>query len=440
MPRANNPKKIRPLNQNRFRGVTSALVNSAVPDNLSTTMHNLESDEIRQITTRAGSQRLTSEVVILPGEFESIADTYDGDVLERFVGAETSAMAEGTNVWSSLLFPFPTLPTSAFDFDPPFPDFKPPSWPDDPEVEFPTVAQPDIFLHNWGGGGDPFAPKDPTPPVPPYEGPDAPTDAPYGPEEPPGFQQPPGPSTPCQWVQKFRRTKFRVDIQVIKWSHYFENANHATQVQCIGNFCETSRLNCANFAEASATALATARKWLYALNSPPNTGIDTSGLCETLDWTREDTEEDEGDFGVFIPIPICGNPEFPTGNTLSPPHARWKNNFARWIVKVDVLVLNYKPLAGATNMCRLPAIELVWDNGYRKTVQGRQESVRELDGDDLLMEDIDLGRISPLKAATGYPDNTPCDLDTSSAFMVCEQPYWEWDCNGAPPPPIKFGS
>jgi hypothetical protein len=92
MAKTRNPKVVRPKNFNRFRGVTSALTQSSVPDELTTTQHNLESREIRQISTRRGTRVVEEDVWVDTYFLETHAETYDGTIHQVLIGHEIEAL------------------------------------------------------------------------------------------------------------------------------------------------------------------------------------------------------------------------------------------------------------------------------------------------------------------------------------------------------------
>jgi len=94
-------------------------------------------------------------------------------------------------------------------------------------------------------------------------------------------------------------------------------------------------------------------------------------------------------------------------------------------------------------MCNSPSLALEWENGYRKEIPMNDQASISLSGNDLVIEDFDLGDINDLKTAVGYPTYTPCDLVTGidgfiEGHMACSQQVIVWDCAGSPPPKLKY--
>jgi len=448
MARTPNPKKIRPQNVNRFRGVTSALTQSAVPDNLTTTQHNLESREIRQLSTRPGIRLIKSDPIQpVPADYVTLvtAESYNGTVYDRYFGYEVEGLAEGTRVHAGLLYPYPSMSAGDFSFNAEFPTFLPPDFPDGPNYDLPTITVPDLPTFVWPQL-DPFNPQGPYPDPPPYplvdDQPDQP-DAPDGPREPPGFQPPP--STPCGWSTRTVTRTFRLDLSVTAWQHWTGSDKWQSATGCVQNWCEPGTLNCANITEAHEKAKDYARavlKFLKARDGRAYTLTESSADCSTLDWTRESvTVTDLVEEFPLAPA-LCQVPEFPLGTPQSPNNWKVSDYVTTVDVLINVVLEGYKPLALATNMCRIKKATLVWENGYRKTVPfAGSELKTELDGNDLKVTGWKIGTIDDIKTGTDYPDPGPCALDTPlSAYLECETREAIWDCGGAPPPPIKFGS
>jgi hypothetical protein len=446
MPKTYNPRVARPKNVNRFRGVTSALVQSSVPDELSVTQHNVESREIRSLSTRRGLSRKETLCDEPLGAFQvPCGETYDGSIYARLYGHELEALAEGTRVWASFLFPFASGPASNFDFTPEFPTFLPPDFPDGPDYDFPTVELPDTPDFVWPGI-DPFQPTGPYSPPPsyPYDDGNDPPDAPYGPFEPPGFG--PAPTTPCDWEPDTIQTKFRMDVTVDNWKIVQRTDSWESVVACINNWCEPSVLDCPNYVQAKVDAVAWAAKFLEFLKTRDGRDIiaavpgESSADCTSLDWTLVSTgATQQSDFSLSPAI--CVVPEFPTGTPQAPNGVKWEDWTRDYKVYIDVTLIGYKPLALATNFCKIPKIQLEWQNGYKKVVPLGSSASTEINGDDLKITDWDIGTIDSLKTNTGYPTFLPCDLvEPNEVFLVCEQQAMIWDCNGAPPPPINFNT
>jgi hypothetical protein len=380
--------------------------------------------------------------------FEDLVEgeVYDGAIHSRLVGHEVEALAEGTRVWSDLIFPFVSGPASNFDFTPQFPTFLPPDFPAGPEYDFPTVDIPDLPPFVWPSI-DPYEPTGPFPPPPPYEGPDDPPDAPYGPEEPPGFNPPPGADNPCGWTADTWNTKFRLKVTVNAW-RLWKTVNEPDVIQpCLSNFCEPSALDCANFAEIDALAEAWGRGLLGYLqgvsvvHQVPSVVAGEGPVCSTIDWASYVGSTDTTVVD-FPSSPIgCINPEFPTGTIIPPNRIEVRDIKTQYWVIADITIENYVPLALATNMCRRPYLQLEWENGYKKIIPRNNDSTTEIDGNDLTINNFNLGDLDDLKSKIGWPTYTPCDLVTpNEVFMVCQQPVLIWDCGGAPPPPLRFNT
>lgn len=419
-----NPRKARPDTTRRWRGVTSALTKSAVPRELVNTQHNLVSTEIAQLKTRKGTDRTPI--------------SYDGTIHERYYGSEVEATAEGTRVHAGLLFPFATGPASRLVFNPEFPIFLPPSFPDPPDWDDYGVEIPDVPGLDFPPITD--LPEQPPDPFPDYPGGGPPPNMPYGPNEPPGFT-PPGPG-PCGWTTNFITSKFRLDLTVTNWRLDRVTNHTVNSVVCVSIFCAPSAISCTNETAARAAAGIFAKQQVDNANATNGLQFNTiigesSATCAALDWTLESDHTIELIEFAHNPL-ICGVAENPTGTPVSPNAMKYTDDLQRIDVIVDVIVQNYKPLLLATQMCRLHTMELVWENGYRKEIPINPEALQELDGEDLIVKDWNLGDIDVLKAGVGYPALTPCDLKSDGAFALCVQPQAIWDCGGAPPPPLTF--
>jgi hypothetical protein len=331
---------------------------------------------------------------------------------------------------------------------PGFPTFLPPDFPVN-DWDWPTVDIPDIPDFTWPGV-PPFTPQGPFPHPPPYDGPDDPPDAPYGPDEPPGFG--PEPDTPCGWTVENISRKFSVKATVDAWRMHVKSDNPININPCIGNFCEPDVLNCANFAAAKIAAGDWGENFLdQAKKSPPwfvggfeqqESIADSGPLCTDLDFALESETVNTREDQIASPIG-CLYPEFPTGTGLSPNRIDVNKYKTTYHVVVDITIQNFVPLALATNMCKAPSLALEWENGYKKTIPMSSGGSMSLSGQDLSIENFDLGELNSLKTNVGYPTYTPCDLVTNfdgtiTAFMVCEIPAIIWDCGGAPPPPLKY--
>lgn len=440
MPKTYNPRKARPHHTNRFRGVTSALIQSSVPKELSVTQHNFISNEIRQLKTRRGLDRFINSVVKNPAVF-------DGSIHERYYGLEVEALAEGTRVWAGELFPFPTGPSGDLTFTPDFPWFNPPAWP--PRNDWPPgVEFPDLPDFDWPGL-PPFV-DTPLSPPPPYQpdpddDPDQP-DGPYGPDEPPGFEDP---NSPCGWVVENITRKFNVNVSVSQWKLVKQQLGPVVNnQQCIENFCSPGALDCANYDESTggpapfARDLAQAAAILAVIQNQSLGAFETipgeiSSLCTNIDWTLESEQTTSIVFSNSI---VCLNPEHPTGTILPFDAVTFTNSESNIRVYINLTVASYVSLVQAGNYCKQPKIELEWENGYKKSIPVTDSLKVSFNGLDMVIEDFDLGEINDLKTKTGYPTFLPCDLKPSNAKIVCNIPAVIWDCDGLPPPPLRFNT
>ena len=434
-----NPRLARPEHANRFRGVTAALVKTAIPKELSSTSSNAVSTEVRQLKAREGTRRLETFVEAQEfGDQEVFPTIYDGSIHERYYGLEASGLAEGTRIWANKLFPFASGPASNITFTPQFPTFLPPSFPDAPNWGDYGVEVPDIT----GIDFPPITgiPNRPPAPVPLY--PETPPNQPYGPDEPPGhFPPSTPPETPCGWKVGERTQKFRLFVQITKWKIVSKQDNPVIIAPCVENFCAPARVDCANFAEAQVAAKAWGEAFLEAAKEGPSwfaAGYrqkeieTTSGSCASIVWDDHEsvntntTEEFTG---------LCNVPEFPTGTPLSPIGFKITKDPRNVHVFVDITILDYRPLQLASSLCRRISLELTWENGHKRRVPMNNSATKELDGDDLKITNFDLGEINALKSAVDYPTYTPCDLESPNyANVVCTIPAAFWDCAGKPPP------
>jgi len=455
MAKTYNPRVARPLNVNRFRGVTSALTRSSVPDELTVAQHNVESREIRQLSTRRGLNRvehLIEEPTV--GGYDIVSgEAYGGSIYQRVIGAEIAALAEGTRVWTEQVFPFASGPASSFTFTAEWPTFLPPDFPDGPDFPLVTIEIPDGEF-TWPGL-PPFKPQGPSSTSPPpYPAPDDPNepldpndppDAPYGPHEPPGFPAQP-PTTPCGWKREKIVSNFRFDVVITQWQIVQTIQTWESTTGCVILWCEPSGFNCQNFEEAKDLAVAWAKGLLSYVWARDGKFITTtvpgelSSNCDALDWTLE-SSSGFGETELIVSPLLCDNAEFPPLTLLYPNRMKWEDWVRNYKVRVNATIVNYKPVALATNMCRRPTLSLEWQNGYKRAIPVNAEASWSLDGNDLLVEDWELGPIDELKSNVGYPTYTPCDLkEPNEVFIRCEQDALVWDCAGVPPPALSFGS
>jgi hypothetical protein len=419
--------------------VTSALIQSAVPKELSTTQHNLLSVEIRQLRTRQGLDRNIAIDVKTPSIF-------DGSIHERMYGLEVSALAEGTRVWATELFPFAIGPAGDLSFTPDFPMFPPPSFDPPGDLCCYGVDVPEISI-DWPGV-PPWI-DEPTSDPPPYgPGPEDPPDAPYGPEDPPGWGEPP---TTCPgWVVEDIFREFGVAVQITQWYIYVRKDDGPFQAAevCRKNYCSPGTLNCANYADTAAPALAQAIKVVMHEAdgvTPRGESFEVvpgqiSATCSSLNLTLTSDETETIDL-EHVAAQCTPAIEFPTGNVIGLFAVEYVNSFNKYEMLVDVTVLGYKALVLASKMCRQPDIVLRWENGYTKSVPlaaADEVGSTEIDGDDLKIVKLNIGSLDELKTNTNYPSQGPCAIEPLNASVRCRIPALIWDCDGVPPPRPQF--
>jgi hypothetical protein len=416
-----DPRDVRHGNVSRFRGVTSGLKGTQVPDELVNAQENLQSNEIRRLAVRNGQVRTDT--------------AYEGTVHSRFIGEETDALAEGSRVWSAELYPSASGPVSGLPTNPDFPEFDP--------IIVPGPGAWDI------------------PDPPPFDWPDTP-DGPPPTWIPPDEDMPDGPNCPspfgcdeegeCDFDVQIVKSvtdlgvPLSVTYRVMKYTVIGQgavcvdcNAEDGCSGFCCGPCLETALQKALNAAQAEAVAeFAEGVVVTQTADGPWATWADiwNDVVCDPATFT--DTATDEGSFGSTpIGFPCAYAINHSSCSNYDPSYdplvvgniANWEvSQVSYWLVaeKITFAYGGSNPL-GSLIYCTQPYVQV---GGQELNIQDFSPTY---DTNTVTIYDVPISPIGSITPAQCGALTEPTWGVDGEGSLICYIPRYSWNCQGRPP-------